>query len=142
MSPRNREAVPDGNDNTSVALSLRRNRRLRARTRASGARAMATSPRRRAGATAATHRARPSSRTGRPRPSVTVTRKRLLSGSTVRFVRLDNLLHQLMPHDVFFVEVNKGDALNPADNLHRFDQSGRAAGRQVDLRDVSGYHRL
>src|SRR5262245_21345608 len=92
-----------GNDRTSVARSLRRYRRLSARLRASVTSATPTSPAARAGATAENHPASPPSRTGRPRPSVTETRKRLLSGSTVRLVGLDDLLYELMPHDVAIV---------------------------------------
>src|SRR6478672_723620 len=104
--------------------------------------AMATSPRAAAGATRASQAARPGARTARPRPSLTDTDKRLLSGSTVRFVRLDDLLHQRVPHDVLVVEVDERDAVDLADHFHRLDQPGGAAGRQVDLRHVAGAHRL
>src|SRR5829696_3333343 len=93
--------------------------------------ATAISPRVCAGATAASHRARPPSRTARPRPSVTATMARLLSGSTVRFVRLDDLLHQLMAYDVLLVEVDERDAVDVADHLHGFDQPGRAARGEI-----------
>src|SRR5215204_4935882 len=100
--------------------------------RRSVTRAMATSPRRRAGARRASQRATPPSATARPRPSVTVTTKLLLPGSTVRFVRLDDLLHQLVPHHVLVVEPDECDALDVADDLHRLDQPGCAPGGQVD----------
>src|SRR4030095_12564002 len=103
--------------------------------------AMATSAWRRTGAVPASQRARPPSATRRPRPSVTVTVRRLLSGSTVRFVRLDDLLHQLVAHDVLVVEPDERDALDVADDLHRFDQARRAAGGQIDLGNVAGNHR-
>src|SRR5215218_2631572 len=104
--------------------------------------ATAISPRTRTGATPASHRASPPSATRRPRPSVTVTSSRLLSGSTVRFVRLDDLLHQLVPHDVLVVEPDECDALDVADDLHRFDQARGTPGREIDLRDVPGDDRL
>src|ERR687898_3590188 len=101
-------------------------------------RAMATAPRRRAGARRASQRASPPSATARPRPSVTVTTRLLLSGSTVRFVRLDDLLHQLVPHHVLVVEPDERNALDVADDLHRFDQARGPARGEIDLRDVSG----
>src|SRR5512134_3709182 len=111
--------------------------------RASETRAIATSPRALAGATRASQRARPPSATARPRPSETDTRSwRLLSGSTVLFVRLHDLLHERVPHDVLLVEVDERDALDVADDLHRFDQAGRASRGQIDLRHVPGDDRL
>ena len=88
-------------------LVLPRYLRLSARMRASLTSAMLTSPAARAGAVAASQRARPPSRTARPVPSLTETRRRLLSGSTVRLVGLDDLLHELMPHDVAIVEMDE-----------------------------------
>src|SRR5436309_89712 len=57
-------------------------------------------------------------------------------------VCLHDLLHQFVAHDVAVVEVDERDALDRADDLHRFDEPGRAADRQIDLRDVAGDHRL
>jgi len=96
---------------------------LSARIRASLTSAIATSPAARRGATRASHADRPPSRTARPVPSLTDTRKRLLSGSTVGLVSLDDLLHELMAHDVAFVEVDELDSLDAANDLHRLDQS-------------------
>src|SRR3712207_6162124 len=111
--------------------------------RASPTSATATSPRAVRGATWASQRASPPSRTGRPRPSVTDTRKPLLSGSTaVGVVGLHDLLHELVPHDVLFIEPNERNPLDVADHLHRLDEAGRAAGRKIDLRDVAGDNRL
>jgi hypothetical protein len=103
--------------------SWRRNRRLSDRMRASLTSAIASSPRARGGAIVASHPARPPSRTRRPAPSDTVTRKRLLSGSTVRLVGLDDLLYELVPNYVAFVEVYERNPLDVAHDFHRFDQS-------------------
>src|SRR5688572_32067620 len=112
------------------------------RMRASETRAIPSSPRADFGATRDNHFASPPSRTARPRPSVTVTRN-LLSGSTaVGVVRLDDLLHQLVPDDVLLVEEDELDPLDVLDHLHRFDEARGAARRQVDLGDVAGDHRL
>src|SRR5918993_2087672 len=104
--------------------------------RASDTNATPNSPRAARGATAASQRPSPPSATRRPRPSLTDTtrpppvrrglsapvprtrgpaapkrRRReagLLSGSTaVGVVRLDDLLHELVTHDVFFVELDE-----------------------------------
>src|SRR5689334_21900594 len=110
--------------------------------RASYTRAMPISPRADRGATRASQAASDGARTERPRPSLIDTRIRvirgLLSGSTVGFVGLDDLLHQRVPDDVLLVEVDECDAGNGADDFDGFDESGRAARRQVDLRDVAG----
>src|SRR3954454_4669633 len=138
-----------GNERTSVAAFFRRYCELSFWLCASVTSAIATAPRAAPGAACANHRARPPSRIDRPRPSVTVTCRRrpllpltaerwrapLLSGSTVGFVRLDDLLHQRVPHHVFFVEVNERDALDVADDFHRLDQARLPRRRQVDLRN-------
>ena len=109
-----------------MGVFLRRYLRLRARMRASLTSATLTSPAARDGATVASQRARPPSRTARPVPSLTTTRTRLLSGSTVGLVGLDDLLHELMTDDVAVVEVDKCDAVDAADDLHGFDEPRRA----------------
>src|SRR4051812_19676887 len=140
MSPRNRIGVrcpgsvnwDPGNERTSVGRGLRRYCELSFRLCASVTSAIATLPRAASGAVDASQRESPPSRIGRPRPSVTLTcnrrppplspparwRAMLLSGSTVGFVRLDDLLDERMPHHVFFVEVNERDALDVANHLH------------------------
>src|SRR3954464_8781830 len=141
-----------GKDSTSVGRSARRYCELSFRLCASVTSAIATLPRAAGGRVEASHRASPPSRIGRPRPSVTLTCNRgrvlvsrparwpaiLLAGSTVGFVRLDDLLHERMPHHVFFVEVNERDALDVAHDLHNFDEARLPRGRQIDLRDISG----
>src|SRR5688500_3940942 len=120
------------------------------RIRASGTSAIASSPRAVFGAMRASQRPRPPSRIGRPWPSVTDTRRPaapwrtgrdggvLLSGSTaVGVVRLDDLLHERVANDIFLVEANELDAFDVADDLHRLDQPGGPADRQVDLGDVA-----
>src|SRR5262249_9986583 len=112
--------------------------------------AMATSPRAETGATRTSQDPRPGVRTARPRPSLTATLIRvlradrgLLSGSTaVRFVRLHDLLHERVAHDVLLVEVDERDALDLADDLQRLDEARGASGRQVDLRHVARDDRL
>src|SRR5690349_24490443 len=163
MSPRNGVPIRDpgsaigdpfsnwaGNDNTSVGALARRYCALSLRLWESVTSATATSPRAADGATCRNQRDKPPSRSGRPRPSVTVTcrsgprrprtperRTSLLSGSTVRFVRLDDLLHERMPHHVLLVEMNERDALDVANHLHGLDEARLARRRQIDLRDVS-----
>src|SRR5260221_9590325 len=111
--------------------------------RASETIAIARSPRARAGATRVSQAASPGARAARPRPSVTVTRsRRVLSGSTERFVRLHDVLDERMAHDVSLVEMDEGDAFDVADDLHRLAKPGRAAYWQVDLRDVARDDRL
>src|SRR6266545_6519283 len=128
-------AISDGsNESTSVGLSLSRNCLLSTRMRASETSAMVISRGADFGATRASHAARPGARAARPRPSVTETVIRLfqgglrglrrfgaqglLSGSTVGFVRLHDLLDERVPHDVPFVEVHECDALDVANHLH------------------------
>src|SRR5262245_49303583 len=151
MSPRNRDPVSAGKDRTSVADFFCLYCELSFRICASLTSAIATSPRAADGATEASHCDSPPSRTDRPRPSVTLTDRRrpfplsappgwrppLLSGSTVGFVRLDDLLHERVPHHVLFIEMNERDALDVANNLHGLDQARLACRRQIDLRDVS-----
>src|SRR5688572_26137182 len=111
--------------------------------RASLTMAMATSPCAVPGATRDSQRPSPPSLTARPRPSVTLTdtprRRGLLLGSTtVGVVRLHDLLHQRMPNDGLLVEADERDAFDVADHFHGLDEARRAAGGQIDLRDVSG----
>src|SRR5215218_351492 len=126
--------------------------------RASVTSAIATSPRARGGAAVDSQADSPPSRTAWPRPSETWTCKpsppprpercrreegeRLLSGSTVSFVRLHDLLHERVPDHVLFVEMDEGDPLDIADDLHRFYESRLPCGWQIDLRDVAGDHRF
>src|ERR1051326_4115625 len=124
---------------------------------ASETRAIATSPRAARGATRVSHAANPGTLTGRPPPSLTTTvssephaprasrparRAWLLSGSTVGFVRLDDLLHQRVPDDVLLVEVDECDAGHVADHLDGLDESRRASGGKVDLGQVARDNRL
>src|SRR5687767_8401906 len=109
---------PGSNDSTSVGTSFRRNCLFRARTRASGSSAMVMSGGTPRGAMRLSQALNPGAAAGRPRPSVTVTRNRLLSGSTVGFVRLHDLLDQRVPHHVAVVEVHERDAVDVADDLH------------------------
>src|SRR4051794_40400288 len=103
-----RGAMPSsfGKLRTSVAVFLRRDCLLSAWMRASDTNAMAASPSAARGATRASQAARPGARTDRPRPLVMTTRRRGairggLSGSaTVGFVRLHDLLHERVAHDV------------------------------------------
>src|SRR3954470_13540626 len=112
-----------GKLSTSVGSLTPRKRRLSCWISRSLTKATPIVPRARAGATRRSHAARPGARTRRPRPSLTRTR----SGGTAgeRFVRFDNLLDELVADDVAVVEVDERDALDVADDLHRFDQSRR-----------------
>src|SRR6185295_12899075 len=97
---------------------------------------MPSVPRARAGATRRSQAARPGARTRRPPPSLTRTRSDVPAREC--FVRFDNLLDELVADDVAVVEMDERDAVDVADDLHRFDQPRRAALGQVDLRHVAG----
>src|SRR3982750_346516 len=132
---------PGSNESTSVTASLPRNCLLSARMRASETSAMVRS----AGAAPGAVWARPAATPGpgavRPRPSVMETAI-LLPGSTVGFVRLDDLLDERVPHHVPVVEVHERDSLDVAHHFHRLGEPRLAAGRQVDLGHVAGDDRL
>ena len=53
------------------------------------------------------------------------------------FIRLDNLLHQIVPHDVPLIESDERDAFNTPYHFQRLDQSGTPPSRQIDLRDIT-----
>src|SRR5262245_29955973 len=108
--------------------------RFSARIRASLMSTTVTTPRARAGATRRSHAASPGARTARPRSSDTVTANLGSLGAVAvrkRFVRFDNLLDELVAHDVALVEVRERDSVDGADDLHRFDQAGHLPRRQV-----------
>src|SRR4029078_12837332 len=98
--------------------------------------AIVTSPPTRAGATRFSQAARPGARRARPRAATTLTCKadrfrppddmaapgpRAVAGLE-GFVRLDDVLHQLVAHDVTVVEVHEGDALDLREILQRLDE--------------------
>ena len=58
------------------------------------------------------------------------------------FVSLDDHLHELVTHDVFFGEVDKLDAFEIGEHAFRFNQAAAFSGRQIHLSDVAGDHRL
>src|SRR5690348_8331691 len=104
MSPRNGDSS-EGNDRTSVAVSFLRKRRLRPRTWASETIATVTAPRARAGATAWSQDASPGARTDAGETRSTCRRNRPPASAMRALVRegvvgLDDLLHQLVAHDV------------------------------------------
>src|SRR5579864_5936746 len=115
--------------------------------RASDTRTIESRPRARDGATRVSQRARPRTGTRRPRPSVMLMRNSAMGpngpGSIRKFfVRLHDLLDQLVPHDVALVEVNERYPVDGVDHFHRFDQAGYAGGRQIDLCHIARDHRL
>src|SRR5262249_17927806 len=57
-------------------------------------------------------------------------------------VRLDDALHQRVPHDVGGAERAASDALDACEQLDRVGEPALGAARQVDLRDVAGDHGL
>ena len=65
-------------------------------------------------------------------------RSRRTSGMTI--VGLDNFLHEPMPHNIPFIEVNELDTLVVLVNVTHFDESGDTVGRQINLCNVSGHH--
>src|SRR5436853_6181091 len=111
-------------------------------------RATVTTPRARRGATRRSHAASPGALARRPDASDTITRSAVSPSGIpagavrIRLVGLDDLLHELMAHDVAIAEVDERNAVDRADDLHRLDQPRRPSGRQIDLRDVAGDHRL
>src|SRR5437764_6151051 len=56
----------------------------------------------------------------------------------VRFVGLDDHLHQFVAHDVLFAEVDEFDALDAGQHPLSFDQAAALARRQIDLGYVAG----
>src|SRR4029079_16792627 len=110
--------------------------------------AIVTRPRAARRAARRSQAASPGALAGRPDASDTTIRSRCSPSGIpgvavrVRLVGLDDQLHQLVADDVAVVEVDERDALDRADDFHRLDQAGSAAGRQIDLRDVAGDHRL
>src|SRR5687768_7530301 len=114
-----------GNDRTSVGRSFRLNCRFNAWIRRSGTSATVTAPRARGGATASSQRASPGARTFGGVTTSTTRRWRLgigIPGARTRIgvVRLDDLLHQLVPHHVLLVEEDDADAFDVLDHLQRF----------------------
>src|SRR5215510_5476571 len=115
---------------------------------------MVTPPRARGGATRRSHAARPRTCIRRPRSSTRSTWSAgvpllpkpprcegvLRTAAAIRelLVRLDDLLDELVAHDVAIVEVDERDPLDRPDDLHRLDQPGRPARGQIDLGDVAG----
>src|ERR1700722_4897149 len=58
------------------------------------------------------------------------------------FVSTDDLLHQIVAHDIFLAELNSADTVDFAANFESFDQARLLSGGQVDLRDVTSDDRL
>ena len=145
--PRLRPPASAGNDSTSVALSMRAVRAVEPPHRRVGDERDARPCRARApararsshGAEAARRRPdglrRPVTTTcdGRPRPAGARHRAGFVV-AVVRFVGLDDLLHERVADDVALVEVDRRDALDAGDHLQRLDQPGhrvRAADRSA-----------
>ena len=140
MSPRYAGLVRRKREDVGRARPCRGTARLSARTRASGTRATVTAPRARAGATPASQRAEPG-RAHAARVTTSTARRDGRAASADRsaggespsairrgpfecgVVRLDDLLHQLVAHDVLVVEVDEADALDVLDDLQRLDQA-------------------
>lgn len=55
-------------------------------------------------------------------------------------VGFDDVLHELVPDDIAFVEIYELDAVDVAKNLPHFDEPGHAIWRQIDLCDIAGHH--
>src|SRR5438552_3026251 len=111
---------------TSVVRSTRRYRRFSARTRASLRSATLTRPCTRGGAIRSNQRDKLVMRSRRPRPSVTTTSRACAAAVRERFIRLDDLLHELVAHHVPVVEVDKRDTFDRTHHLHRLHQTGGA----------------
>src|SRR5580658_10937164 len=60
----------------------------------------------------------------------------------VRFVGMDDALHQGMAHHVFGLEYGKGDAAHRGENPARFNEPAFLSAPKIDLGDVTGDHRL
>ena len=57
-------------------------------------------------------------------------------------IRLDDTLHQFMPHDVLFGQIALRDTLYPVEHTQRFFQAGLLTVRQVNLRNIARDNRL
>ena len=57
-------------------------------------------------------------------------------------VSADNALHQVMPHHVGLVEVDKRQTLHALQYIDRFEKPAAAGAGEIDLRNVSSNHRL
>src|SRR5436190_24229596 len=114
-----------GNDSTSVACRRRRKRLFKARTRASVVTATVTAPRARTGATVSSHTdsARPAAG-GRPTMSMRSADSPIPAGRR-GIVGPDDLLHQLVAHDVGVVEVDEPDAVHVLHDTQGLDQTRR-----------------
>src|SRR5215203_1275757 len=112
ISPR-KPRSSEGNDSTSVTASLPRNWRLRARMRRSETIPMLRSPLAFGGATRASQGPRPRAPTAFAAPPLdaagasgvaTLTRRR---AAAICVVSLDDGLHEFVPDDIAFVEINE-----------------------------------
>src|SRR5580704_10209232 len=59
-------------------------------------------------------------------------------GTIILLIGADDLLYQVVAHDIFFCEVGDADLVDFAADFQRLNQPGFLARRQVDLRDVTG----
>ena len=57
-------------------------------------------------------------------------------------VRLDDVLYQLVPHDVLLVEVDEPDPVHVLHDLQHFDKTRHAGVGEIDLSDVARYNRF
>src|SRR6202166_4695627 len=63
-------------------------------------------------------------------------------GDVPLLVSADDLLHQIVAHDVLFAELDGANAIDLAADFEGFHEARLLSGRQVDLCDVTGDDRL
>src|SRR2546423_5561499 len=143
-SPSRRE-----NDSTSVARSLPRYWRLRRRIPASPTSETLSSEAARPSASRTIFAFRARARRSMPFAEIVPeTRTILFLRPALRLrgacalVCGDDFLHQAVAHDVLLVERDEANAADTGEDRGRMLETGRLAGRQIDLRDVAGHHRL
>src|SRR5271165_1307925 len=79
-----------------------------------------------------------------PRKRITVAvlhfqgQRQLLVAALVIVIGADDALHQVVPHDVAFIEVAKANPVNVLQDIDHFQKSAAVRIRQINLRDVAG----
>jgi len=58
----------------------------------------------------------------------------------VLIIRFDDVLYELMPHDITLIKVHEANAFHVAKNVAHFDQPRNPIGRKIHLGNVTGDH--
>src|SRR5262249_25899165 len=62
--------------------------------------------------------------------------------AVVLMVGFDDHLHQVVTHDILFIELDELDSFNVTNHASGFDEAGFPAGRQIYLSHITGNHSL